>query len=966
MVTALCSLGCCRCSCLPRPTRSDVVIRKHSFPAALLSAGSRWKHLDLHDVAAFCAIDRVHHALSPILVHKPLVPAYPHLLTWAAHTGLASLARDLLAAGADPNVNFRRWAVIDRDFASPRDTLNKLYHHAFWSRHYKQNGPAELGEPVLIRTALNAKEQATSGTLSRRPDLRKKTADIFAELYSNHFVGQAYRGSCLVGEPFEPANWNLARWQQPDLNNHSWWSPLHAAASAGHNDLVLLLVKHGAHLDAPAVGLCDCTHPCSPVSLEPQEHIDWQCQVCWSPLHLAMCGGHDTTAQLLLSLGASTCVDRLQSSPTALFSAARYGCAGTVRQLLASDETRVNSRDHHGLTPLFHYLVGSHGSHPHDRREQVARILLEHGADPDVDLGDGCSLLHAACYYGWPSTAQEIVVAQSTDLGRVWRGIPGFSHLTFRPLELLAWLTAEYDVQNHEHFRGHTLGTTAPDDVRDLVQGVDIDHSQAQDEACIELRAHRNDLMQLLLARSGHAFTRPHRRSTYTPLIAAIAVGSRERVQKLVDEFGASVLDASANGTFPLLAAVSLRQKFPARLGYMQPTFSMDQAETQSSVYLKIVKFLLDRGAKVNQSGHRGATALLAACRARKGTLGYFGGLPIITSLLAAGADIHMSDSSGIQPLDAAMLAQNHAIAAKLIQAGAELDPESQMLVGFAKEVLYKAESKMTPCVEESCTCKPALHCFHVLDLATVFQHLLRCDRRRSILADSSCFWLASRCPFGPFAKLMFAHGRPNVSERGCLLNLVRAFSQTCEASHSTILPLIPLLRESGADFDLASPIWHALSNNKWTVAKALLKNGARMTRPYLCHPDAELQGDVILLLIRGEYSAEAYDIIRLILTRIEPRFTKSELNVYLYEACEYFHPTIVNLLLVAGAEWDAAPPPANLYGDAWPADSTPALVAHRSWLQGSMAEDTPSTSAVLRFKTTLSLLRPARSGTVQ
>ncbi|KXJ85909.1 ankyrin repeat-containing domain protein [Microdochium bolleyi] len=879
-------------------------------------------------------MDRVHHLLAPGLVHKPLAATYPHLLVWAAHAGYIDLIRHLLAAGADPNICFRRWAVIDRDFAHPEDILDKLYNH-----------------------------QVTSGTLKRRTELRKKTAEHFARFYNDAVYNQTYTSACLIGEPFEPNSWDLTRWQEPDLADRSWWYPLHAAASAGHNDIVMLLVKHGAHLEAPAVGLCDCTHPCSPVQREHHESVEWQDQVSWSPLHVALCGGHDTTAQLLLSLGASTSVDCLQSTPTALFSAVRHGCAATVQQLLDADPSDVNSRDQYGLTPLFHCLVGSHGSHAEERHEQVARLLLQYGADPEVDLGGGCTLLHAACLYGWSGPAQRVLIAHYADLGPIWRGIPGFPDHAFRPIEFAAWLVEGYDEQHHQLFRGHDLGTARPGPTGDPRSVVDIPFETAQQEACLELWCHRNELMRLLFQHGGVAIANPRTHSTYTALIAAISTGSCSTVTRLVNTYGVSVHDTNNSGMFPLLAAVTLREERPWI--NINPTDGTDSVKRKNDRYLRIVKCLLKGGADVNQRTQSGTTALLAACQAPSDTLACLQSWPIISEMLSAGADMHMGDNSGLQPLDAALQARNLHTATRLIQSGAQLNQTTRRFVEYAKELLHNAVTRLPPCVRKNCTCTPGVYSLVTFGSLVIFRHLLQRDVRHSILSEPTCFWLASLCPHLPFARLMFEHGRPNISGRGkfkrgtCLSNITRAFNENCEASRSAILPLIPLLRLSGADFDLASPVWHALSGKKWTVARALLDDGAMMTRHYM---NSKSQGDVILQLIQGQRSRIVHELMRFIIARMAPQFTTAELNLYLYEACAHLHLTIIDILLASGAQRDAVPPPANLRGDSWPTGSTPASILKRSWSHNLMEEGILSPTMERHYNAILGLLRSERS----
>ncbi|KAH7029753.1 uncharacterized protein B0I36DRAFT_326312 [Microdochium trichocladiopsis] len=59
----------------------------------------------------------------------------------------------------------------------------------------------------------------------------------------------------------------------------------------------------------------------------------------WTPLHVAMCGGHGDTAELLMSLGARRDkLDHIGGAVSAFQSAVVYGLSGTARAILGGCE----------------------------------------------------------------------------------------------------------------------------------------------------------------------------------------------------------------------------------------------------------------------------------------------------------------------------------------------------------------------------------------------------------------------------------------------------------------------------------------------------------------------------------------------------------------------------------------------------------------------------------------------------
>jgi ankyrin repeat protein len=112
------------------------------------------------------------------------------------------------------------------------------------------------------------------------------------------------------------------------------------------------------------------------------------------PLVAALAGDHFQTADLLHHNGADLHVrGRWENVP--LHPAAYTGSLEVVKKLIEYDPAYINARDMFEYTPL---LCASGGLHFKD--SSTFRLLLERGADIDVQEEDGWTPLHVASRYG--------------------------------------------------------------------------------------------------------------------------------------------------------------------------------------------------------------------------------------------------------------------------------------------------------------------------------------------------------------------------------------------------------------------------------------------------------------------------------------------------------------------------------------------------------------------------------------
>ncbi|KAF6813765.1 ankyrin repeat domain protein [Colletotrichum plurivorum] len=185
-----------------------------------------------------------------------------------------------------------------------------------------------------------------------------------------------------------------------------WGTPLHPAAYHGRYDTVRWLVGQGVDMESPGRLFCDCKgmeDDKSGNACDPWNHP------CWTPLHFAICRGHQSVAHLLLSAGASVdtmpksfdiSFDRLaipgftgdlrrasefiestrscsSRDVTALHTAAQMGMKSLATHLVQRRKMDIDRVDSEWWTPLFYALLSS--------ETDMTKHLISLGADQDLD-----------------------------------------------------------------------------------------------------------------------------------------------------------------------------------------------------------------------------------------------------------------------------------------------------------------------------------------------------------------------------------------------------------------------------------------------------------------------------------------------------------------------------------------------------------------------------------------------------
>ncbi|KAI0396289.1 ankyrin repeat-containing domain protein [Xylariaceae sp. FL0594] len=170
------------------------------------------------------------------------------------------------------------------------------------------------------------------------------------------------------------------------------WNPMHMAINSGNYRMVELFLDHGVEINMPSIGACECRHiPSFGSSITLPRPVP---RPVWTPLHRAICRHRFSIAKLLLTRGASVCLEAdmvddyenaLVSPPrvcTALHTACYEGCFNLVRMLVEGGYQSVTVLDRDSQTPIEYAFFGGHF-------KDIIPYLVRKGADINTTVRVG-------------------------------------------------------------------------------------------------------------------------------------------------------------------------------------------------------------------------------------------------------------------------------------------------------------------------------------------------------------------------------------------------------------------------------------------------------------------------------------------------------------------------------------------------------------------------------------------------
>ncbi|EJT79284.1 hypothetical protein GGTG_04370 [Gaeumannomyces tritici R3-111a-1] len=209
------------------------------------------------------------------------------------------------------------------------------------------------------------------------------------------------------------------------------FSPLHLAASQGNTEMVAWMLSHGARIDSDAAECLKCknlfydTYIQEVSGYPPSLYFGKDHTV--SPLHLAICHGHMSTAELLIKHGAST-VTCANVGSSAMHDASLAGRIDIMRYLAANHPGILHSVDKSGMSALHHAAFSPAGA-------SVVPVLVELGLDINGQDQSGATSLHLATCLGNVQAAIAMVDAGAAI--STWKAKRG--RTCFTPLQVACW-----------------------------------------------------------------------------------------------------------------------------------------------------------------------------------------------------------------------------------------------------------------------------------------------------------------------------------------------------------------------------------------------------------------------------------------------------------------------------------------------------------------------------------------------
>jgi ankyrin repeat protein len=405
-----------------------------------------------------------------------------------------------------------------------------------------------------------------------------------------------------------------------DINSRTTydWTPLHIASRDGHLVIGKWLLNHGADVDSRTssgwspLSLASTNGPLevARILLEHNAEVNSRDDK-GSPLYRALQFGKLDVTRLLLDYGADVNV-RDTSGKTLLHLVAYRGHLEIARKLLRLElDAEDDSVDDGGSTPL--QCASDFGS-----LDEVARLLLEHGADVHVRDKSGNTPLHFTATCGHREVARKLLQLNTADDSRDDEGsTPHHCASDLGSLDKVARLLLDYgaDVQVRDNSgAGNTplhFATT-----------------------CSHLEVTRK-LLKLNVEVNYKGST---------PLPRAPDMGSLDEVAQLLLDHGADVHARDKSGNTPLHLAATCG-------------------------HLEVVRKLLKLNAEVNSRDDEGSTPLLLASE--------YGHAGFLRLLLDHNADVHVRDRDGNTPLHRAAFRCQLEVARILLTRDVEVDAQN-------------------------------------------------------------------------------------------------------------------------------------------------------------------------------------------------------------------------------------------------------------------------------------------------
>lgn len=274
----------------------------------------------------------------------------PSALYYAAHAGLATSVKMLLAKGADPNAKGGRYGNA-LQAAACRGHLDVVQLLLAGGAVVAMAG-GDYGN-ALQGACSYGHRRCAALLIKNGADVNAKGGEHATALHGAAFIGHEKIAALLIENGAEIDSFD---------DQHS--TPLLWAAREGHYETSRLLLERGA----------DCTI---------------QDEGGWTALDECAPAGFDSIVQMLIDHHPPIIHSKDKTDFTALHHTAPQHHDSTVRILINSG-MEIDARNRYGRTPLFQAVRSGH--------EETVRVFLENGANVNAIDNEGWSVLHVAVF----------------------------------------------------------------------------------------------------------------------------------------------------------------------------------------------------------------------------------------------------------------------------------------------------------------------------------------------------------------------------------------------------------------------------------------------------------------------------------------------------------------------------------------------------------------------------------------
>ncbi|XP_052071822.1 uncharacterized protein LOC127710118 [Mytilus californianus] len=434
-------------------------------------------------------------------------------------------------------------------------------------------------------------------------------------------------------------------------------SPMTAACGSGNYSTVVLLLKHGAHLNQP--------DKCGEI-----------------PLYVACFGGFKNVIELLIEKGADI-NKTVKSGASPLFAACNSGDESTVTMLVLHG-ANVNKSTKSGNTPLFAACCGGF--------ESIVRTLVNKRALVNKTFENEGSPLFASCQRGFKKIVQLLLENGAQVNNSENNYTPLHAACNIGDYEIAKLLIVKKSEINSPKGDGQTpLHAAVKSNNEKLVdllvcEGADINASYGCGFTPLYEASIAGNLQVVLILVENGAVLNVASHSGETALFGACRKGHYE-ISKFLVERGADINKSNWNGDTPLhivcagryekIVQILIKSKVDIKLlnnnkespfymactnGYytIAKTLLTNKTDVNegtiygwsalyaaaSSGHKEVVELLLENGANVNQCNTSGCTPLIAACSE--------GHIDTVILLVNSGADFNIANGNGETPMHVA------------------------------------------------------------------------------------------------------------------------------------------------------------------------------------------------------------------------------------------------------------------------------------------------------------------------